>query len=281
MERPSPDTPTEPDTRGAAAVWQAARMPGIGTARDGAIGTLIIDNPTRRNAMTADMYSAVPVAVDELLADPDVRVIVLRGAGDKAFGAGSDISEFPARRLGDQAAAYDDAEHAAWDALAAIPIPVLAAIHGPCMGGGIAMALHCDVRVAADDATFSVPPARLGLAYPQGALNRLIELVGPAQAKLLLYSARVFGATEAASIGLVQQVVPKAELDEHTVKLATGISRLAPLTHRATKLSVDSFHDPTKADAAAAARRDCYGSADFREGVQAFLDKRHAAFEGH
>ncbi|MDG2028142.1 MAG: enoyl-CoA hydratase-related protein [Acidimicrobiales bacterium] len=256
-------------------------MPGIRTERDGAIGTLIIDNPTRRNAMTADMYTAVPAAAAELVADPDIRVIILRGAGDEAFGAGSDISEFPTRRLGDQAEAYDNAEHGAWEALAAIPLPVLAAIHGPCMGGGIAMALHCDVRIAAEGATFSVPPARLGLAYPQDALGRLIELVGPAQAKLLLYSARVFGTDEALSMGLVQAVTPMAELDAYVEKLAMQISRLAPITHRATKLSVDAFADEGLAASAASARRDCYASADFREGVQAFLDKRHATFEGH
>lgn len=255
-------------------------MVGMRTTSDGVVGTLVIDNPMRRNAMTADMYASVPAAITTMLEEPDLRVIVLRGAGDQAFGAGSDISEFPSRRLGDQAEAYDDAEHAAWEALAAIPVPTIAAIHGPCMGGGIAMALHCDVRVAAEDATFSVPPARLGLAYPAGALGRLVDLVGTAQAKLLLYSARIVDAEEAARIGLVQEVVPKAELDEHVAELATQIARLAPLTHRATKLSVDALSDPRMVDAAAGARRDCYASEDFREGVQAFLDKRHAAFRG-
>ncbi|MEM7141112.1 MAG: enoyl-CoA hydratase-related protein [Actinomycetota bacterium] len=255
-------------------------MPGIVVEIDGAVGTLIIDNPTRRNAMTADMYEAVPAATAEAMSDPHVRAVVLRGAGDEAFGAGSDISEFPTRRLGDQAAAYDAAEHAAWQALAAIPVPVIAAIHGPCMGGGIAMALHCDVRIAADDATFAVPPARLGLGYPPDALRRLVDLVGAAQAKLLLYTARVFGADEALAMGLVQEVVPKGELDTHVAALTVQIGRLAPLSHRATKLSVDAIHDPTLTEVAADARRDCYNSADFREGVQAFLDKRHATFEG-
>ena len=254
-------------------------MAGIGIRHDGAIGTLIIDNPSRRNAMTVEMYAAVPGATAVLLDDPDIRVIVLRGAGDEAFGAGSDISELPTRRLGDRGS-YDNAERSAWEALAAIPIPVIAAIHGPCMGGGIAMALHCDIRVAADDASFSVPPARLGLAYPHDALTRLVALVGPSQAKSLLYTARVFGAEDALSMGLVGEVVPKADLDSHVGKLASRIGLLAPLTHRATKLSVDAIANDKLAAAAAAARRDCDSSADFREGVQAFLDKRQAAFEG-
>lgn len=254
-------------------------MAGIRTERSGAVGTLIIDNPTRRNAMTAAMYREVRAAVETLLHD-DPRVVILRGAGDEAFGAGSDISEFPTRRMGDDAASYDRTEHDAWEALAAIPVPVIAAIHGPCMGGGIAMALHSDVRIAADDATFSVPPARLGLAYPPDALARLVDLVGPAAAKLLLYSARVIDAHEALAIGLVQEVVPKEELDAHVEKLAERITRLAPLSHRATKLSVDALADHALRDEADAARRRCYASDDFREGVQAFLDKRHAAFEG-
>ena len=246
----------------------------------GAVAELLIDNPARRNAMTAEMYAAVGPAVEGILADPDVRVVILRGVGDEAFGAGSDISEFLDRRLGDQASSYDAAEHDAWRAIAAIPVPCIAAIHGPCMGGGIALALHADIRIAADDALFSVPPARLGIAYPQEAVARLVELVGPAEAKLLLYSAAVVPAHEAARIGLVQAVVPKAELDGHVAELAARISRLAPLTQRAAKLSVDSLTDASLAADAAAARRKCYESADFREGVEAFLDKRRPSFHG-
>lgn len=272
--------PGAPNPRSTWSVWQAAGMAGIRTDRNGAIGTLIIDNPSRRNAMTADMYAAVRGAIDALLSGEGLRVIVLRGAGSEAFGAGSDISEFPTRRMGDQADEFDRTEHDAWSALAEIPIPVIAAIHGPCMGGGIAMALHCDVRIAADDATFAVPPARLGLAYPQEALTRLVELIGPAQAKLLLYSARVVDAPTALDMGLVQEVVEKAALDPHVEDLATRIARLAPLTHRSTKLSVDAIRNDSLQNDAEDSRRACYASDDFREGVQAFLDKRHATFEG-
>jgi enoyl-CoA hydratase len=256
-------------------------MPGISITRDGDVGTLVIDNPDRRNAMTSDMYAAVPGAIDRLLDGGELRAMIVRGAGNVAFGAGSDISEFPTRRMGDQADEFDRIEHAAWDALAAVPVPVIAAIHGPCMGGGIAIALHCDVRIAAADATFAVPPARLGLAYPHAALTRLVDLVGAAQAKLLLYSAQVIDADEALRIGLVQGIVAKPELDRHIDALVRRISRLAPLSHRSTKLSIDALKDVALTEAAAHSRRACYDSEDFREGVQAFLDKRHANFHGH
>lgn len=255
-------------------------MPGISITRDGDIGTLVIDNPERRNAMTSDMYAAVPDAVARLLDGGGLRAMIVRGAGNVAFGAGSDISEFPTRRMGDQAEEFDRVEHAAWDAIAAVPVPVIAAIHGPCMGGGIAIALHCDVRIAATDATFAVPPARLGLAYPPAALTRLVDLVGAAQAKLLLYSAQVIDADEALRIGLVQGIVAKPELDRHIDTLVHQIGRLAPLSHRSTKLSIDALTNATLANAADRSRRECYDSADFREGVQAFLDKRHATFHG-
>jgi enoyl-CoA hydratase/carnithine racemase len=255
-------------------------MTGIGVAVSGSLGTLIIDNPTRRNAMTADMYEAVPAAVAELLSHADIRVVVLRGTGSEAFGAGSDISEFPTRRLGGQASVYESAEHRAWQALDEIPLPVIAAIHGPCMGGGVAMALHCDIRIAADDATFAVPPARLGLAYPRRALVRLTDLVGPAATKLLLYTARVIDAEEALLLGLIQQIAPKQDLDAEVERLADKISALAPLTHRATKLTVDSIRDETLIEAASEAHDGCYDSADFREGIQAFLEKRPATFRG-
>ena len=173
------------------------------------------------------MYAAVPAAVEELRR-ADVRAVVLRGQGTEAFGAGSDISEFPEHRLGDAAASYDHVEHLAWHAVADLDRPVVAAIHGPCMGGGIAMALHADIRVAADDAQFAVPPARLGIAYPPEAVRRLVSLVGPGRAKLLLTTARVLDAEAAHHMGLVDEVVAKDTLDDHVAAMAASIARLAP-----------------------------------------------------
>jgi len=253
------------------------------------IGTITIDNPDRRNAMTAAMYSAIPTACATLCAEPDLRAVMLRGAGNRAFCAGSDISEFRERRMGDGATTYDSAEHQAWDALAAIGVPTVAVIHGHCRGGGVALALHCDLRLAADTAQFGVPPANLGLNYPPEATRRLVALIGPAWTKRLLFTAETIDADKACRIGLVEEVVPAAELDCHAARLAGLMAEKAPLSQRAAKAVVDTIvtHgtaadrmlrdlSPRAADLTAA----CYESDDFREGVRAFSEKRTPRFRG-
>jgi len=255
-------------------------VPQFRIEQDGPVATLVIDNPDRRNAMNSDMYRQVPPAVETILADPNIRCVVLRGAGSRAFGAGSDIGEFPTRRTGDEAGHFDSSEHLAWRALESIPVPVIASIHGPCMGGGIAMALHADIRIAADDARFSVPPAKLGLAYPPPAVDRLVRLVGPSMAKLLLFSARTIDSSEALRIGLVDEVVEKSDLDRHTLELTNLISELSPLSIRAAKLAVDSTADPELIPRTKESVAKCYKSADFREGIKAFMEKRRPQFEG-
>lgn len=245
------------------------------------VGTLVIDNPERRNAMTVEMYQAVPAAVNALVHEHGVRCIVVRGAGADAFGAGSDVAEFPRRRLHDGGVSYESAEHAAWHALASSPVPVLAAVHGACMGGGVAVAVHCDVRYAADDAVFAVPPARLGLAYPPAAVARLADLVGPGTAKRLLFTAATLDAHEAAAVGLVDVVVAKGELDDLVTAEARRIARLAPLSVAAAKLAVDTHlgYRDDRGELAALVRR-CYDSDDLREGIAAFLEKRRPRFAG-
>ncbi len=277
---------------------ETAAVPAITTAlepvvldgeRIGTIGSITIDNPDRRNAMTAAMYSAIPVACEQLCAEPDLRAVVLRGAGTQAFCAGSDISEFHDRRMGDGAATYDRAEQQAWNALAAIEVPTVAVVHGHCRGGGVALALHCDLRLAADTAQFGVPPANLGLNYPPEATRRLVALVGPAWAKRLLFTAETIDAAQAWRIGLVEEVVPAATLDHHAARLTALMAEKAPLSLRAAKLVVDTI--VTHGTAADRALRDlssraadltdaCYESDDFREGVRAFSEKRTPRFRG-
>jgi enoyl-CoA hydratase/carnithine racemase len=243
---------------------------------EGAIGTLVLDNPARRNAMDLAMYAAVPGAVASLLANPSVRVVILRGAGERAFGAGSDISEFREKRTGDAARAYNETEAAAAHAIESIPVPVLALVHGACMGGGVGLALCADVRFASDDARFAVTPAKLGVGYPPDAMARLVAAVSAPRAMELVFTARVIDAPEAERIGLVNGVLPKADLDAHVASVAAAIAQLAPLTLRAAKAAV---RDPRSADAAAQALR-CYASADFLEGIDAHAAKRAPRFEG-
>ena len=251
-------------------------MPGSVTAEvDGPIGRLILDNPDRRNAVDLAMYEAIPAAAQSLADHSDVRVVILRGHGEAAFNAGSDISEFTEKRMGStEAAAYAAVEHRAHDAVLDLAAPVLALIHGPCMGGGMALALCADLRFAGDDASFAVPPARLGVGYPPRGARALAAAVGPSAALEMIYTAAPMDAAHALRIGLVNAVFPKADLDDRVESTARRIAANAPLTLRAAKLAVRG--DP----GAEAAARACFDSDDYREGLAAFAEKRRPRFEG-
>lgn len=247
------------------------------------IGWLIVDHPERRNAVSLSMWKALPALVAALDADPAVRVIVLAGGGEQAFVSGADIAEFAeVRRDAASARAYEDTNEAAFAALRMAAKPTVAMIRGPCFGGGVGLAAACDLRVAADDAVFSIPAAKLGIAYPPPAIADVVALVGASRAKDLFFTARRLDHAEALAIGLVDRVVPAADLRTETVALAETIAANAPLTLAAAKTAIAAAvsADPAAATRARAAAEACFSSADFVEGRDAFLAKRAPRFSG-
>jgi enoyl-CoA hydratase/carnithine racemase len=251
--------------------------------REGEIAFIVADNPARMNALTAAMWKAVPERLAEAERDPDVRVIVLKGAGTRAFSAGADISEFDSARSGDNAAAYDALNDGAFQALSQCRKPTVAMIHGFCLGGGLGLALCTDIRLADETAEFAIPAARLGLGYNARWVRPLLAAVSPSRAKEMLFTGRRFKVAEASAMGLVNEVVPAAELAARTRALASEIAANAPLTVRAAKLVIDELvRHPESPDMAAldAAVQDCFDSEDYAEGRRAFLEKRKPRFQG-
>lgn len=247
------------------------------------IGVITIHNPSKHNIMTLEAWAALPAIVAQMTRAPNIRLIMVRGAGDRAFIAGADISEFDDRFSGDAGTSYDQTTVAAFDALRHCPLPTLAAISGFCLGGGLGLALSCDIRLARDDARFSIPAARLGLAYPASALQHLQHIVGRANAADILFSARQLDATEAHQKGLVQQVIAYDQFDQAINSYCEQIVANAPLTIQAGKYTLDAA---SNADANAYSKeRDawtlkCLNSADYQEGRRAFREKRPPKFSG-
>ncbi len=252
--------------------------------RNGPVGTVVISNVQKFNAMTTAMWRALPQHIAALDADPAVHVIVLVGDGDKAFVSGADISQFGVERA-DAASqqAYGDAVDAAYLAPVRAGKPVIAQIRGICMGGGLGLAAGCDLRICSDDARFRMPAGRLGLGYKPAGVHRFAALIGVQNTLDIFFSARIFDAAEALRIGFVGRVVPATQLDAEVQALAAAIANNAPLTARAVKLAVNAYlGDAAFGDAAAAhaAADACNSSEDYREGVLAFEQKRRPVFTG-
>ncbi len=252
--------------------------------REGATGLLVISNPSKRNALTYDMWKRVPEAVAQLERDGAVRIIVVRGDGDISFAAGADISEFDRTRDSTGAtASYNEAVDDANASLLICSKPTLASIRGSCIGGGLEIAAHCDVRFCTDDAIFSMPAARLGMGYSYPSATRIADIVGRAYCAEMVFGGLRYTAQEAYHMRLVNRVVPVAELDRAVAEYCTAVAGNAPLTVAAMKRAlVESFKDPALRDVRTVRSMidNCFSSDDYREGRRAYSDKRKPVFRG-
>lgn len=250
--------------------------------RDGGIATVLLSNPERMNALSRPMWERIATSFTDLDADESLRCVVVRGAGAKAFAAGADIAEFATERANvAQAREYGAVIQGAMDAVARCRHPVVAMIHGVCVGGGLEMAAVCDMRICGESSRFGVPVKNLGLVMAYGELQGLIELVGRAVALEIVLEGRVFGAQEAREKGLVNRVVPDDQVEAETMATVRRIAEGAPLVHRwhkrfARRLALPAPLTREEYDESFA----CFGTEDFRIGYRAFLDKQKPVFEG-
>jgi enoyl-CoA hydratase/carnithine racemase len=252
--------------------------------KDGGIGFITFNQPEKRNAMSVEMWQGLAEILDDFREDSGVRVVIMNGAGGKAFVSGADISQFEKRRANaDAQEEYARLTSGGRARLANFPKPSIAAIQGFCLGGGLAIAMHTDLRIASANSQFGIPAARLGIAYAFDGLRTLVQLVGPAHARMILYTGTRMGAEEAARIGLINKVVPEESLTDTVLELARTIAGNAPLSIAANKLCIDNIlKDPADRDLEAIARagRTCLDSEDYREGRTAFMEKRQPRFQG-
>jgi len=255
----------------------------LASSADGA-GTVVFNQPEKRNAMSVEMWEGLGQILVGFADDPAIRVVVLTGAGDKAFVSGADISQFEQQR-GDAEARleYDRKAEFGRKMFEEFAKPTIARIQGFCIGGGLAIAMNADLRIASDDSQFGIPAAKLGISYGYSGVRRLVELVGPAEARMLLYTGERIDAAEARAIGLINRVVPRAALDSTVDGIARSIATNAPLSVLSMKRTVtEACKDRADADTDAISESiaACFNSADYREGRRAFMEKRKPVFHG-
>jgi enoyl-CoA hydratase len=252
--------------------------------KEAGVGIVTFNNPDRLNAVSLEMWEATKAMLDAFAADDEVRVVVLTGAGGKAFVSGADISKFASERASIEATrAYDVVTAAAFNAIYEFPKPTIAMIRGYCVGGGVGLASCCDLRFCSDNSRFAVPAAKLGLGYAYAGLKRLVDIVGPSFAKEIFYTARQFDAREALAMGLVNRAVPEAELEGYVRSITDMICANAPLTIKAVKVTVgEILKDESQRDVKRVERmvEACFASRDYTEGRTAFMEKRKPVFTG-
>ena len=252
--------------------------------KEGAVGWVTFNNPERRNAMSLEMWSALATILDAYEADDEIRVIVMKGAGDKAFVSGADISQFEKTRHNAAASEeYSRRSEAQRALLGNYPKPTISCIRGFCLGGGMQVAMLTDIRIASDNSQFGIPAAKLGIAYGYDGLRNLVSLVGPSWPRLIMYTGMRIASAEALRIGLVDRVLPNDELWNATMEIAQTISGNAPLAIKAAKITIAQvLKDPNARDMASIKQigLECMDSEDFREGRRAFMEKRKPQFKG-
>jgi len=252
--------------------------------KEGAIGWIIFNNPERHNATSFEMWQSLPLVLEAYVRDPEVRVIVFRGTGEKAFSAGADISQFKEKRSTAEAVkAYNDTADTSSRELRECAKPTIAMIHGYCIGGGAAIAVGCDIRIAADTAKFGVPAAKLGLGYRFEGIRRLASIVGPAFTAEIFFTGRQFSGQEALDMGLVNRILPASEVETFTRDYANTMANNAPLTLAAVKRAlIELNRDESGRDLALCQEMvdACFASEDYKEGQAAFMEKRKPNFKG-
>lgn len=266
--------------------WQSGRERGtvaedLVSDRRGEVATLSFNRPQTRNALTLAIWQRLPEVLAKVERDPEVKVLVVRGAGRDAFASGADISEFETLRLGhEQAERYDAAVTRAEGALASFSKPSIAMIHGPCIGGGCELAVACDFRFSDEGGRFGITASKIGLVYGLAPTKRLVDLMGVARAKRMLFTGEIWSARQAYERGLVDEVWPRDDLEANTYDFAAQISARAQFSVRAAKAMVLAALQGQTAESEETGRlrSEGYATADYREGVRAFLEKRPAHF---
>ncbi len=248
------------------------------------VGYITFNNPEKHNAVSIEMWDALERILDDFRSDNTVRVIVLNGAGGKSFVSGADISKFDKERSSKEAVlSYNKRTQKVYENLETFPKPTIAMINGYCIGGGLNLAVCCDIRICSEKSKFAMPAAKLSLGYPFSSIKRLFDVMGPGMAKHFMFTADKISAEEALTCGLIQKLISEDDIETFVKDYALTISKNAPLTIKAMKqIGVEILKNPSERDLSICEQlaSACFDSEDYKEGRRAFMEKRQANFKG-